>query len=122
MRAGKWLMLVGLLGPGASAFGCSGGYPLPPTPCDHLCEVTRGGLYCTEYSPASCVWNCESAGLGDERCRKELDAVIECFGKTAGAVADKCDWADSTPMLCRAEGQALSDCGAKLVYGNNGFQ
>lgn len=120
MRACAWLMLaLGLSGP---LDGCSGGYPLPPTPCDELCHVTRG-LECSDrYDPAACVLSCEQAHLSTEECRPYFDAQLECFRQNPGAAKDNCySYTPDYEGRCSPEMDALGLC-LFLVDGGNGFE
>lgn len=116
MRSGAWLcvaagLLLGLLG------GCSGDYPLPPTPCDDWCNASQGGWsYCGGfYSPASCVSQCEAEKLSGERCKPALDAAINCYRSTPNVLADQCTYDPLTPRPCQAEAEALGVC-ASFAY------
>lgn len=120
MRSGAWLcagpaLLFGLLG------GCSGEYPLPPTPCDDWCNASQGGIaFCGGfYNPAACVSQCEADQSASDRCRPFLDAAISCYRSTPNITVEQCKWdpyrdvdgdgkVDFPP--CRTEVEALGLC------------
>jgi hypothetical protein len=111
MRSGAWLcagaaLLLGLLG------GCSGEYPLPPTPCDDWCNATQGGWgYCGGfYSPAACVSQCEADQTASDRCRPFLDAAISCYRRTPNALVEQCKYDPQIPRPCQTEVEALAIC------------
>jgi hypothetical protein len=113
MRAGAWLVLV--LGLSCPLSSCSGGYPLPPTPCDELCHVTRGLNCSDDYDPAACVLACEDLHLSADECRPYFDAQLDCFRRNPGAARDLCYY--YTPGLhgrCETESGLLSACAATL--------
>lgn len=105
MRLGVWLLLPLSFG------GCSGGYPLEPTPCDELCHVTKGPGCAEDYSPAGCVVTCERSSLDIAACRPFFDAVVECYRAKPDAADKRCDY--FTPWgqrPCDLEQQALAAC------------
>ncbi|MDF3070823.1 MAG: hypothetical protein K0R38_6424 [Polyangiaceae bacterium] len=111
MRLGVWLLLPLSFG------GCSGGYPLEPTPCDELCHVTKGNACPEDYRPAACVVTCEQGDFDAEPCRQLFDAVIACFRDSPGAAEQRCDY--FTPYeqrACQAQQEAFGVC-VSLVQG-----
>jgi hypothetical protein len=105
MRSGVWFGLaLGLA-------GCSGGYPLEPTPCDELCHVSRGLSCPDDYDPAGCVATCESGNMDAVECRQPFDATVACYRRSPDAVAQQCDF--YLPYMtrpCELEREALALC------------
>ena len=108
---GLWLLSMALLLP---VQACSGGYPLPPTPCDEWCDATKGGICQEYYQPAGCVAECERSGIDLEGCRPELDAVISCFRQSPNALEQRCVY-DNTPDDCKAEADWLGVCAVAQI-------
>lgn len=109
MRAGVWVLVA--IAALTAAPGCSGGYPLAPTPCDDWCHATKGESCPEYYNPASCVSNCEAQNKDDERCRKELDAAIACFHAKPEAIQARCSGNyDFETLACISETQSLEAC------------
>lgn len=117
MRLGAWLcagagLLLGLLG------GCSGDYPLPPTPCDDWCHASQGGWsYCGGfYDPASCVSQCEQEQLSGERCRPLLDAALNCYRVTPNVLSEQCKYDPNNPRPCQTELGLLTTCASSYYF------
>jgi hypothetical protein len=89
---------------------CSGGYPLPPTPCDEYCDATKGDSCPEYYNPAGCVSNCEQNKAAPAECRAQLDAVIGCFHAHPEAAAQRCSFNFETPRACSQEESGLAAC------------
>lgn len=105
MRLGVWLFLPLSFG------GCSGGYPLEPTPCDDLCHVTKGTGCEDDYDPASCVVACERGDLDAAPCRQLFDGVLACYRENPSAVSERCDyWTPYEQRLCQVQSEALAFC------------
>ncbi|RYZ04021.1 MAG: hypothetical protein EOO73_25545 [Myxococcales bacterium] len=106
MRSGVWLLILPL-----SFGGCSGGYPLEPTPCDELCHLTKGPGCAEDYQPAACVVSCEQSHFDAEPCRQLRDAMIACYRATPGAAEQRCDyWTPLEQHACAAEYGAFATC------------
>jgi len=110
-RTRRWaLALIAALAP-----SCAGDYPLAPTPCDEWCGATTG-FTCEYYEPASCVLQCEEAGLANSRCSALMEATVACFRNAPAAVKAKCDQAygiiTDTPEAnaCALENAAFAAC------------
>jgi hypothetical protein len=104
MRVGWWWLVLLLS-------GCSGGYPLEPTPCDDLCHVTQGPGCAADYEPASCVVTCERGDLDAPPCRSLFDGVIACFRENPRAAAQRCDYFTPYDQRdCQAQQEALAFC------------
>ena len=118
MRLGAWLCAGSLCL--ALGGGCSGGYSLPPTPCDDWCHVTRGsyGYSCSYgYYPAQCVSQCESEELGNEHCTAQFQAALTCYRDTPGATTASCYY-NPDPFYvppCRPEALALMECALPFI-------
>lgn len=110
MRLGAWLSGGALLAAGA----CSGGYPLPPTPCDDLCDASQGTWSgtCWEYEPAQCVAQCESQGLYEEPCRPLFDALVTCHRSEPSANRGDCSsgFGSGETRPCHDELSSLLTC------------
>jgi hypothetical protein len=105
MRLGLWLLVP------LGFSGCSGGYPLEPTPCDDLCHAIQGSGCPEDYQPAACVLSCESGDVDAPPCRQLFDAVIGCYRATPSAVQQRCDyWVPDEQRACSAEQTALAFC------------
>jgi hypothetical protein len=103
---GLWLLSMALVLPVPA---CSGGYPLPPTPCDEWCDATKSG-YCEDsYQPATCVAECERTGWDLGVCRLPFEAVISCFRRSAKALPQSC-FGLNVPDDCKSEWDALTAC------------
>lgn len=105
MRLGVWLLLP------LSFSGCSGGYPLEPTPCDELCHLTRDRACSGDYAPAGCVVSCERSLDLFPPCQPLLDPLLSCYRSTPDLSAKLCDYStrpDQRP--CYPEQQALEIC------------
>ena len=107
MRLGSWVLAA--VTAVTAAPGCSGGYSLPPTPCDEWCHATKGGSCPDYYNPASCVSTCESQPKDLAQCRPQLDAEIACFRTNPGAAEARCGFYDAQ-LPCAAEAQVLATC------------
>ena len=120
MRAGVWLVIA--LGPWCQVAGCSGGYPLPPTPCDELCHVTQG-IGCSEdYQPAACVLSCEQGKLYAEDCRPYFDAQLACFRENPGAIKNRCHFYPPGELgRCEPESEAFQRC-LQARHSSSGFE
>jgi hypothetical protein len=111
LKPGSLALAFGLALSALVGGACSGGYPLEPTPCDDLCEVTRGGVYCSsEYDPAGCVVACESQHLGIEPCRDELHSLLDCYRSSPTAASDACRYDQVLPTGCQVPRQWLEAC------------
>ena len=109
MRLGVWLWLA----VAALAQGCAGDYPLPPTPCDDWCDVTKGVTTCSgEYSPAGCVSQCEALGITAPACRAVFDLTLACYREHPRAAAQQCYYNPNVPFDCELEAAALAQCAA----------
>ena len=121
MRLGAWLCAGALFLTLGGA--CSGGYSLPPTPCDDWCHVTQGSYgYNTcyaYYDPASCVSECETAQLGNRNCTAQFQVALACYRDTPGATTSGCYY--NTAPACFPEYQALVVCAAPYIEGFPGY-
>ena len=118
MRSGVWLCAGALFL--ALSGACSGGYSLPPTPCDDWCHVTHDayGSSCSGYySPADCVSECETAQLGHPNCTAQFEVALACYRNTPGATTAGCYY-NPDPLYvppCRPEFEALAFCAAPYI-------
>ena len=68
---------------------------------------------CEEYyNPASCVAQCEQAGLDQERCSSEFDAGLSCFRNHPDAPEQRCTYYNNSPWDCANEVMDLTNCAA----------
>lgn len=95
---------------------CSGGYPLPPTRCDELCDATKGDTCQEYYDPAGCVAQCERNSDAPAACRAQLDAVIRCFHEHPEALDQRCSYG-GVPA-CASEQYWLGVCAHPDFYAN----
>jgi hypothetical protein len=112
MRSGVRLWFLA----GLAVLGCANDYPLEPTACDDYCHVTKD-LQCDFYDPAGCVVRCEDDHKGDDACRSQLAAVLQCFQNTPGAVEERCrfySYRYGMEPACSLEVGALDQCSSAL--------
>jgi hypothetical protein len=95
---------------------CSGGYPLPPTRCDELCEATKGDTCQEFYDPAGCVAGCERGKDAPAECRAQLDVVIGCFHEHPEALEERCSFNLAAPPACTDERTQLVACAHPEVF------
>lgn len=103
-------MLLGGLVLALPVEGCSGGYPLEPTPCDDWCDATRGECEAW-YDPAGCVARCEQNNIDADECRTLFDVALDCFRHRPNAVSEDCFFfLNANPNDCEKAQQALLAC------------
>lgn len=95
---------------------CSGGYPLPPTRCDELCEATKGDTCQEYYDPAGCVAGCERGKDAPAECRAQLDTVIGCFHEHPEALVQRCSFNFEAAPACTDERTRLVACAHPEVF------
>lgn len=100
----------------SSIGACSGGYPLPPTPCDEYCNATYGDSCPEFYDPAGCVSFCEQSRLAPASCRSELDQVIACYNSHPEVLAAFCSFSEPS-YACTDARLALYCCATPDVVG-----
>lgn len=125
MRSGAWLCAGALFLTLGGA--CSGGYSLPPTPCDDWCHVTQGAYGYSPcnygYYPADCVSQCETEQLGNAHCTAQFQVALACYRDTPGATSSGC-YFNPDPMYvppCRPEWETLVLCAAPYIEGFPGL-